>query len=146
MSLLSYSGVNTLFCSTSPSLNFVWLESGRNELGIQRLSNRYRIYAGDSLCALSSLSEASSTAQIHGDQSVIEASRGVRGIIALEAVLIVPLLSLLWDESAHLVIVSLSEYLIYGLLRDDAVDCSLFEHLVVVAGGWFKDIFSYTWN
>ena len=24
-----------------------WLESGRNELGIQRLSNHYRIYAGD---------------------------------------------------------------------------------------------------
>ena len=47
MSLLSCSRVNTLFCSLSFSLNFVWLESGCNELGIQRLSNRYRIYAGD---------------------------------------------------------------------------------------------------
>ena len=31
-----------LYLSTSS-----WLESGRNELGIQRLSNRYQIYAGD---------------------------------------------------------------------------------------------------
>ena len=64
----------------------------------------------------------------------------------MEAVLIVPLLSLLWDESPHLIVVSFSEDLVYGLLGYDTVNSSLFEHLVIVAGGWFKDIFSYTWN
>ena len=48
MSLLPSSGVNTLSHPSSLSLNFIWLESGRNKLSIQRLSNRYRIYAGDS--------------------------------------------------------------------------------------------------
>ena len=47
MSLLSSSGVNTLFIPSSLLLNFIWLESGRNELSIQRLSNHYWIYAGD---------------------------------------------------------------------------------------------------
>jgi hypothetical protein len=64
----------------------------------------------------------------------------------LEAVLIVPLLSLFWDESAHLVVVSSSEDLVYGLLGDDAVNGSLLEHLIVVAGGWFEDISSYAWD
>jgi hypothetical protein len=43
-------------------------------------------------------------------------SGGVRGVIALEAVLIAPLLSLFWYESAHLVVVSSSKDLIYGFL------------------------------
>jgi hypothetical protein len=77
------------------------------------------------LCALSSLSETSGTAQVHRDWGVIEASRGVRGIITLEAALIIPLLSLFWDESSHLVIVSPPEDLTYGLLGDDAIDRSL---------------------
>ena len=98
------------------------------------------------LCALPSLSEASSTAQVHGDWGVVETSRGVRGVIALEAVLVVSLLSLFWDESAHLVVVSSSEDLVYGFLRDDAVDCSLLEHLVVVAGGRFENVFPHTWD
>ena len=34
-------------------LNFVWLESGHNELGIKQLSNRYRIYAGDNIAVRS---------------------------------------------------------------------------------------------
>jgi hypothetical protein len=42
----------------------------------------------------------------------------------LEAVLIVPLLSLFWDESAHLVIVFSPEDLIYSFLGDDAINCS----------------------
>ena len=46
------------------------------------------------LCALSSLSETSGAAQVHRDWRVVEASRGVRRVIALEAVLIIPLLSL----------------------------------------------------
>ena len=96
--------------------------------------------------ALSSLSEASSAAQIHRDWSVVETLGGIRRIIALEAVLVASLLSLFWDESSHLIVVSLSEDLIYSFLRDDTVDCSLFEHLVVVAGGWFEDISSYAWN
>ena len=77
------------------------------------------------LRALSSLSEASSATQIHGDWGVVKASRGVRRVIALEAVLIVPLLSLFWDEPAHLVIVLSPEDLIYGFLGDDAINCSL---------------------
>jgi hypothetical protein len=64
----------------------------------------------------------------------------------LEAVLIIPLLSLFWDESSHLIIVSSSEDLIDGFLGYDAIDGSLFQDLVVVAGGWFKDILSYTWD
>ena len=98
------------------------------------------------LCALSSLSEASSAAQVHRDWGVIEASRGVRGIIALEAVLIVPLLSLFWDESAHLIIVSFSKDLVYGFLRDDAIDRSFLQYLVVIARGWFEDVSPYAWD
>ena len=85
-------------------------------------------------------------AQVHRDWGVIEASRGVGRVISLEVVSIVSLLSLFWDESAHLVIVSLSEDLVYGLLGDDAVNGSLFEHLVVVAGGRFEDVSSYAWD
>ena len=98
------------------------------------------------LRTLPSVSKASGTAQIHRDGGVVETSWGVGRVIPLEAVLIVPLLSLFWDESAHLVIVSLSEDLIYGLLGDDAIDCSLFQHLVVIAGRWFEDVFPYTWD
>ena len=98
------------------------------------------------LCVLSSLSKASSTAQVHRNWGVVEVSGGVRGVIALEAVLVVPLLSLFRDKSAHLVVVSFSKDLVYGLLRDDTVDCSLLQYLVVVAGGWFEDVFSYTWS
>ena len=72
------------------------------------------------LRALSSLSKASSATQVHRDWGVVEASGGIRGVIALEAVLVILLLSLFWDESAHLVVVSLSEDLVYGLLRNDA--------------------------
>ena len=68
------------------------------------------------LCTLSSLSEASSTAQIHGDWCVIKASGRIGGVISLEAVLIVPLLSLFQNESSHLIIVSSSEDLVDGLL------------------------------
>ena len=96
--------------------------------------------------ALSSLSEASSAAQIHRDRGVVETSRGVRGIIALEAILITPLLSLFWDESAHLVVVSFSEDLVYGFLGDDAIDRPLLQHLVVIARGWFEDISPYAWD
>jgi hypothetical protein len=42
-----------------------------------------------------------------------------------------------------LVVVSLPEDLIYSLLRDDTVDCSFLEHLIVVAGGRFEDVSSY---
>jgi hypothetical protein len=73
---------------------------------------------------LSSLSEASGTAQIHGYWGIVKASRGVRGVIALEAVLIVPLLSLFWNESSHLIVVPSPEDLVYGLLGYDTVDCS----------------------
>ena len=98
------------------------------------------------LRALSSLSEASGAAQVHRDWSVVKALGGIRGIIALEAVLVAPLLSLFRDESSHLVVVSLSKDLVYGFLRDDAVDCSLFEYLVIVTGGWFEDVSSYAWD
>ena len=74
------------------------------------------------LRTLSSLSKASGTAQIHGDWSIVKASRGIRGIVALEAVLVIPLLSLFWDESSHLIVVSLPEDLVYGLLGYDAVN------------------------
>ena len=98
------------------------------------------------LRALSSLPEASGTTQVHGYWGVIEASRGVGRVISLEAVLIVPLLSLFWDESSHLIIVSSPEDLVYGFLGDDAINRSLFEHLVIVAGGRFEDVFSYAWD
>ena len=98
------------------------------------------------LRALFSLPEASGTAQVHRDWCVIEASGGVGGVISLEAVLIVPLLSLFWDESAHLIIVSPPEDLVYGLLGDDAIDRSLLQYLIIVAGGWLEDILSYTWD
>ena len=86
------------------------------------------------LCTLSSLSEASSAAQVHGDWGVVKVSRGVRGIVALEVVLIIPLLSLFWDESSHLVVVSFPKDLVDSLLGDNAVDGSLLQDLVVVAG------------
>ena len=73
-------------------------------------------------------------------------SRGIGGIIALKAVLIIPLLSLFWDESSHLIVVSFPEDLVYGFLGYDTVDRSFLEYLVVVAGGWFKDIFPYAWD
>ena len=76
------------------------------------------------LCALSSLPEASGAAQIHGDWSVIKTAGCIGRIISLEAVLIVPLLSLLWDESSHLIVVSPPEDLINGFLRYYAVDGS----------------------
>ena len=74
------------------------------------------------LRTLSSLSETSGTAQIHRDWSIIEASWSVGRVVSLEAVLVVPLLSLFWDKSTHLVIVSPSEDLIDGLLGDDTID------------------------
>ena len=76
------------------------------------------------LRALSSLPEASSAAQVHRDRRVIEASGCVRRVISLEAVLVIPLLPLLWDESSHLIVVSSPEDLINGLLRYDTVDSS----------------------
>jgi hypothetical protein len=98
------------------------------------------------LCTLSSLSKASGTAQIHRDWGVVKASRGVRGVIALEAVLVIPLLSLFWDKSPHLIVVSFSEDLVDGFLGYDAVDGSFLQDLVVVTRGWFEDISSYTWD
>jgi hypothetical protein len=50
------------------------------------------------------------------------ASRGVGGVVALEAVLVIPLLSLFWDESSHLVVVSFSKDLVDSFLGDNAVD------------------------
>ena len=96
------------------------------------------------LCTLSSLLKTSSVAQVHRDWGVVKASRGVRRVVALEAVLIIPLLSLFWDESSHLIIVLSPEDLIDGFLGYDAVDGSLFQDLVVVARRWFEDILSYT--
>ena len=64
----------------------------------------------------------------------------------MEAVLIVPLLSLFWNESPHLIVVSSPEDLVYGFLGYDTVDSSLLEHLVIVTGGWFEDVFSYAWD
>ena len=78
--------------------------------------------------------------------SVQSCSTFDRHCIALEAVLVVPLLPLFWDESAHLVVVSLPEDLVYGFLRDDAVDGPFLQDLIIVAGGWFEDISSYTGN
>ena len=95
---------------------------------------------------LSSLSEASGTAQIHGDWGIVKASRGIRGVVSLKAVLIIPLLSLFWDESSHLIVVSFSKDLVDGLLGYDAVDSSFLQNLVVVAGGWFEDVSSYAWD
>ena len=68
------------------------------------------------LRALSSLPEASSVAQVYRDRHVVEALGCVRRIISLEAVLVGPLLPLLWDGSSHLIIVSFPEDLIDGLL------------------------------
>ena len=96
------------------------------------------------ICALSSLSETSGSAQVHRDWGVIETSWSVRGIISLEAILVVSLLTLFGDESSHLIVVSFPEDLIYGFLGDDAVDGSLLQDLIVVAGGWFEDVLSYT--
>ena len=98
------------------------------------------------LRALPSLSEASGAAQIHRDRGVVEASGGVRGVIALEAILIIPLLSLFRDESAHLVVVSFSKDLVYGFLGDDTIDRSLLQHLVIIARGWFEDVSPYAWD
>ena len=55
-------------------------------------------------------------AQIHGDWGVVEASWSVRGVVSLETILIVSLLSLFWDESSHLIVISSSEDLVYSLL------------------------------
>ena len=74
------------------------------------------------LCTLSSLSEASSAAQVNGNWSVVKASWGVRRVVALEEVLIIPLLSLFWDESSHLVVVPPSKDLVDSLLGDNTVD------------------------
>ena len=71
---------------------------------------------------LSPLSKASSVAQVHRNWSVVKASRGVGGVVALEAVLVIPLLSLFWDESSHLVVVSFSEDLVDSFLGDNTVD------------------------
>ena len=78
------------------------------------------------LCTLSPLSEAPSTAQVHGNWCVVKASGSVRRVVALEAVLVIPLLSLFWDESSHLVVVPSSEDLINGLLGDNTVDAIFF--------------------
>ena len=98
------------------------------------------------LHTLSPLPKTSSAAQVHRDWGVVEVSGGVRGIVSLEAVLVIPLLSLFWDKSAHLVVVSFPEDLVYGLLGDDAIDCSFLQHLIVVAGGWFENVFPYAWD
>ena len=74
------------------------------------------------LCTLSPLSEAPSVAQVHENWSVVKLSGGVRRVVALEAVLTIPLLSLFWDESSHLVVVPSSKDLIDSLLGDNAVD------------------------
>ena len=86
------------------------------------------------LCMLSPLSKASGTAQVHRDWGVVKASRGVRGVVALEVVLIIPLSLLFWDESSHLIVVSFPEDLVDGFLGDDTVDGSLFQDLIIVAG------------
>ena len=74
------------------------------------------------LCALSSLPEASGAAQVHGNWGVVKALGGVRRVVALEAVLVILPLSLLWDESSHLVVVSSSEDLIDSFLGDNTVN------------------------
>ena len=71
---------------------------------------------------LSPLPKASSVAQVHRDWGVVKVSRGVRGVVALEVVLIIPLLLLFWDESSHLVVVSSPEDLVDSFLGDDTVD------------------------
>ena len=111
--LLSFSVLD--LCDTDQLIS-VW-QFDRIALGILEL--RYAC-----LRTLSSLSEASGAAQIHRDWGVVKASRGVRGVVALEAVLTIPLLSLFWDESAHLVVVPFPEDLIYGFLGDDTIDSS----------------------
>ena len=77
------------------------------------------------LRALSSLSETSGAAQVYGNWGIVEMLGSIGGVVALEVVLIIPLLSLFWYESPHLVVVSFSEDLIDGLLGDNAVNCSL---------------------
>ena len=76
------------------------------------------------LYPLSPLSEASCVAQIHGNYQVVEVWRGIRGVVPFKAVLIASLLSLVGDESPHLVVVFSSENLGDRLLRDDTVDGS----------------------
>ena len=57
------------------------------------------------LSALSSLSEPSGLAQVYRNWGVVKTSGGVRGVISLEAVLVILSLLLFWDESSHLVVV-----------------------------------------
>ena len=73
-------------------------------------------------------------------------SEYVRGVVPLKAVLVVPLLSLFWDESSHLIVVSFPKDLIDSLLGYDTIDGSLFQDLVIVTGGWFEDVSPYTWD
>jgi hypothetical protein len=86
----------------------------------------------------------SSSAQVHGHWYIVEVSRGIGRIVALEPVLGGSRLALLLIEpspaggSAS----SLLEYLLYGFLRCDAVDGSPLHDLIVVGGGWFEDIFA----
>ena len=76
------------------------------------------------LCMLSPLPEASSVTQVHRDWSVVKVSRGIGRVVALKAVLVIPLLSLLWDESSHLIVVPSPEDLVDSLLGDNTVDGS----------------------
>ena len=56
---------------------------------------------------------------------VVEVLGGVGGVVALEAVLIVPLSLLLWDKPSYLVVVFPPKDLVNGFLGDDTVDGSL---------------------
>ena len=70
-------------------------------------------------------------------------SRVFNRVVSSKAVLIIPLLSLFWDESSHLIVVSFPEDLTNGLLGRYTVDSSLLQDLVVVTRGWFEDVFPY---
>ena len=81
------------------------------------------------LCALSPLPEASGAAQVYGNWGVVEVLGGIRRIIALEVVLVIPLLSLFWDKSSQLVVILSPEDLIDSFLGDDTVDGSFLKEI-----------------
>ena len=89
-----------------------------------------------------------SSAQVHGHWYIVEVSRGIGRVVSLEPVLGGSWLVLLLVESSPAgdSASPFLEYLLYGFLRCDAVDGSPLHDLVVVGGGWLKDVFADTFH